>query len=100
MDSETDSVSTVSTLLTESEMEEHRGVVVWTPDSSPSTERGRREREAERLEEGKSLELARVKTFGEREKEADGSVMEGWKMVDGPVVMRQGPGRNSVGVAF
>ncbi|KAF8863178.1 hypothetical protein BDZ45DRAFT_670486 [Acephala macrosclerotiorum] len=92
-------VSTISTL--ESELDEPTIPTTWTPDSSPGVGQKREQKrdveirefsiETERNE--KSLELTRVRTFGEKEMGSD----ERWRMEPMP---RHVPGRNSVGVAF
>jgi hypothetical protein len=96
------SVGTVSTLESElSELDRPPVAPTWTPDSSPSRHTAEKiedvairtfSMDSERNE--KSIELQRMRTFGEKEM----GVEERWRMqVDSlPVV----PGRNSVGVAF
>lgn len=91
-----DSVSTVTvSTLEESDLEAPRTVETgWTPESSPGRERSEKELGVEiralsmdsKREE--SVELSRVRTFGEKEVEVE----QGWGM--------GGHGRNSVGVAF
>jgi len=90
-------VSTVSTL--ESELDEPTIPTTWTPDSSPGGNSRKRDLtirtlsiDSERNE--KSVELTRVRTFGEQKT----SPKETWRMKDMPG--RQVPDRNSVGVAF
>jgi hypothetical protein len=93
----TTSVSTVSTL--ESELDEPTAPTTWTPDSSPGGAIKRdvtiRTLSIDEERQEKSIELMRVRTFGEKEMGED----ERWRMEPLPV---QGhvPGRNSVGVAF
>lgn len=82
-------------------MDEPTIPTTWTPDSSPGLGQKREQKrdveirefsiETERNE--KSLELTRVRTFGEKEMGAD----ERWRMEPMP---GHAPGRNSVGVAF
>ena len=88
-----DSVTTVSTLESESELEAPPTIeTTWTPGSSPGRERSEKEVGVEiralsmDSARGESAELSRVRTFGDGEKE------EAWAM--------SGHGRNSVGVAF
>lgn len=91
----TSTVSTVSTL--ESELDEPTIPTTWTPDSSPGIGQKRdvqiREFSIETERNDKSLELTRVRTFGEKEMGPD----ERWRMEPMPGHV---PGRNSVGVAF
>jgi hypothetical protein len=89
-----DSVTTVSTLESESELEAPRTIETnWTPESSPGREKAEKELGVEiralsmDSARGESVELSRVRTFGE---EVEGG--QGWGM--------NGHGRNSVGVAF
>jgi hypothetical protein len=91
------SVSTVSTL--ESELDEPTIPTTWTPNSSPG--RGPMKMDitiralsmdSDRQE--KSIELTRMRTFGEKEMGPD----ETWRME--PVPSGHIPGRDSVGVAF
>lgn len=90
------SVSTVSTL--ESELDEPTIPTTWTPHSSPG--RGPKNDVAIRAlsidsdRNEKSLELTRVRTFGEKEMGPE----ETWRME--PMPGGHVPGRNSVGVAF
>jgi hypothetical protein len=92
-----DSVSTVSTLESEEEVEDEK---TWTPESSP----GRDKREVEimgRGSEKKSVELERVRTFGTPPKKMEvemAAPRENWRLQ----IPEKGyvPGRNSVGVAF
>jgi hypothetical protein len=90
-----DSVTTVSTLESESELEAPRTIETnWTPESSPGREKAEKELGVEiralsmDSARGESVELSRVRTFGEKEVEGG----QGWGM--------NGHGRNSVGVAF
>jgi len=89
----TDSVaSTVSTL--QSTLNEYAVTNTWTPGSSPRSDIEKREVVVRTFSMGsgrneKSIELARVGTFGEKNRSND----ETWRME--PM-----PGRNSVGVAF
>jgi len=88
-------VSTVSTL--ESELDEPTIPTTWTPNSSPGIGQKRdveiRQLSIESERNEKSLELTRVRTFGEKEMGTD----EKWRMEPMPGHL---PGRNSVGVAF
>ncbi|KAH8653934.1 hypothetical protein BGZ60DRAFT_435784 [Tricladium varicosporioides] len=105
------SVSTVSTVSTMSssdndddELESEKMSATITPESSPGRSKGRVGGGSEmtgsfEIERGveKSIELERVRTFGEREHGAEEKWrMEGLSMGLGMNV----PGRNSVGVAF
>jgi hypothetical protein len=92
-----DSVSTLSTLESESELEAPRTIETsWTPDSSPGREKSEKELGVEiralsmDSARGESVELSRQRTFGEKEVEVESQ--QGWAM--------RGHGRNSVGVAF
>ena len=93
----TTSVSTVSTL--ESELDEPTAPTTWTPDSSPGGAMKRdvtiRTLSMDEDRQEKSLELTRVRTFGEKEMGED----ERWRVEPMPM---QGnvPRRTSVGVAF
>lgn len=89
-------MSTVSTL--ESELDEPTVPTTWTPQSSPGGA-GKRDVKIRTLsmdemrdENEKSIELTRIRTFGEK----DGVGEEKWRMEPVPA----GHGRNSVGVAF
>jgi len=99
-----DSVSTVSTL--ESELDAPTLPTTWSPHSSPSRFGGEKspggvivrtlsmDSQVEVDEAGaggKSLELSRMRTFGERD--ATAKETESWRI-------ENLPGRNSVGVAF
>ena len=90
-----DSVSTVSTL--ESELDEPTPPTTWTPQSSPGGAGKRdvtiRTLSLDEVRDEKSIELTRMRTFGEKEM----GVEETWRMEPMPVHV---PGRNSVGVAF
>lgn len=90
-------MSTVSTL--ESELEAPPTIeTTWTPESSPGRERAEKEVEIRSFsvdsQEGGSVELERVRTFGEKERGLD----ERWRMESLPIGHIHG--RNSVGVAF
>jgi len=90
-------LSTVSTL--ESELDEPTIPTSWSPNSSPGTSHRKQQdvtirelsMDSERNE--KSIELSRVRTFGEKTMGHD----ESWRMEPMPGSL---PGRNSVGVAF
>lgn len=92
MDSVASTVSTLQSTLDEPAV---ANTSTWTPGSSPRSEMEKRPEvivrnlsmDSERNE--KSIELSRVRTFGEKE----GDEQDGWRME--PM-----PGRNSVGVAF
>jgi len=89
----------VSTL--ESELDEPTAPATWTPNSSPGRDRGEKpdveirtlSMDSERNE--KSIELSRVRTFGEKE---IGAPEERWQLEAVP--LGHVHGRNSVGVAF
>ncbi|KUJ10328.1 uncharacterized protein LY89DRAFT_740056 [Mollisia scopiformis] len=91
----TSTVSTVSTL--ESELDEPTIPTTWTPDSSPGIGHKRdvqiRQFSIESERNEKSLELTKVRTFGEKEMGPNGR----WRVEPIPTHV---PGRNSVGVAF
>lgn len=94
----TASVSTVSTL--ESEIDEPTIPTTWTPHSSPG--RGPTKADAtfrnmsmDSDRNDKSIELTRMRTFGEKEMGPE----ETWRMEPMPAGGHV-PGRNSVGVAF
>jgi hypothetical protein len=91
---------TVSTLESESELEAPRTIETnWTPESSPGREKLEKEVGVEiralsmDSARGESVELSRVRTFGEKEVEV-GVAVPTWGVVP------NGHGRNSVGVAF
>jgi hypothetical protein len=92
-----DSVSTVRTL--ESELDEPTAPTTWTPQSSPGGAGKRdvtiRTMSIDEMRDEESIELTRMRTFGESEMNAE----QTWRMEPMP---GQGhvPGRNSVGVAF
>jgi hypothetical protein len=93
-----DTASTVSTL--ESELEAPPTIeTTWTPESSPGRERAEKEVEIRALsiDSGReeSVELTRVRTFGEKKENE-----ERWRMEALPTVAGHMHGRNSVGVAF
>jgi len=93
-----DTASTVSTL--ESELEAPPTIeTTWTPESSPGLERAEKEVEIRALsmDSGReeSVELTRVRTFGEKKENE-----ERWRMEALPTVAGHMHGRNSVGVAF
>jgi hypothetical protein len=85
------SVSTVSTL--ESELDEPTIPTTWSPNSSPGRGVAIRTFSMDSERQDKSLELTRMRTFGEKEMAPE----ESWRMEPLPVHV---PGRNSVGVAF
>lgn len=90
------SVSTVSTL--ESDLDEPTIPTTWTPHSSPGrapmkTDVTIRTMSMDSDRNEKSIELTRLRTFGEK----DMGPEETWRMEAMPVRV---PGRNSVGVAF
>lgn len=91
-----DSVSTVSTL--ESELDEPTAPTTWTPQSSPGGAGKRdvtiRTLSMDEVRDEKSIELTRMRTFGEKEMD-----VETWRMEPLPGQGRV-HGRNSVGVAF
>jgi len=97
------SIDTVTTSVStlESELDEPTVPTTWTPNSSPSRDRGEKtdveirtlSMDSERNE--KSIELSRVRTFGEKE---IGAPEERWRLEAVPVGHVHG--RNSVGVAF
>lgn len=99
----TASISTVSTFA-ESELDEPTLPTSWTPRSSPSRHstrkfQSRSEENGVRIRgsdygEQSSMELSRIRTFGEKEAE---TILEGWKAGEVPVFV---PQRGSVGVAF
>ena len=90
------SLSTVSTF--ESELEEPT-IPTWSPDSTPGSDHRKqqeftiRELSMDSDRNEKSIELTRVRTFGEKTMGHDDS----WRMEAMPGHV---PGRNSVGVAF
>lgn len=91
------SASTISTL--ESELDEPTAPTTWTPQSSPGGAGKRdvtiRTLSMDEVRDDRSIELTRMRTFGEKEMSAD----ETWRME--PINMQErAPGRNSVGVAF
>jgi hypothetical protein len=93
-----DSISTVSTL--ESELEAPPTIeTTWTPESSPGRERMQKEVEIRAFSmdsgRGESVDLTRVRTFGEKEGDD-----EKWRMETLPAMPGHVHGRNSVGVAF
>ena len=92
-----DSVSTVSTL--ESELDEPTAPTTWTPQSSPGGAGKRdvtiRTLSMDEVRDEKSIELTRMRTFGEKEMDVE----ETWRMEPLPGQGRV-HGRNSVGVAF
>ncbi|KAG0649452.1 hypothetical protein D0Z07_4520 [Hyphodiscus hymeniophilus] len=91
-----DSVSTVSTL--ESELDEPTAPTTWTPQSSPGGVGKTGDVRTLSLDEvryEKSIELTRMRTFGEEENGVD----ERWRMESVPGHGHV-HGRNSVGVAF
>jgi hypothetical protein len=85
----------VSTL--ESELDEPTAPTTWTPQSSPGGAGKRdvtiRTLSMDEARDEKSIELTRVRTFGEKEM----GVEENWRMEPMPGHVH---GRNSVGVAF
>ncbi|KAL2061815.1 hypothetical protein VTL71DRAFT_7193 [Oculimacula yallundae] len=91
------SLSTVSTL--ESELDEPTIPTSWSPNSSPGTSHQKqqevtiRELSMDSDRNEKSIELTRMRTFGEKTMGHD----ETWRMEPMPGHV---PGRNSVGVAF
>jgi hypothetical protein len=94
-----DSESTVSML--ESELEAPPTIeTTWTPDSSPGRERTEKEVEIRTFStdssRDESVDLARVRTFGEKERSEE----EKWRMEALPPMTGHVHGRNSVGVAF
>lgn len=89
--------STVSTF--ESELDEPTIPTTWSPNSSPGGSHRKqqevtiRELSMDSDRNGKSIELTRVRTFGDKGMGHD----ESWRMEPMPGHV---PGRNSVGVAF
>jgi len=92
------SVSTVSTLESESELDEPT-IPTWSPNSSPGrgpmkTDVTIRTLSMDSERNERSIELTRMRTFGEKEMGPE----ETWRME--PMPGGRVPGRNSVGVAF